>query len=111
MGQTELMFVIRWFHFLAGITWIGLLYYLNLVNVRFVPNIPAELRPQIVPLNLARVLAWFRHSAWVTVVAGLVLYYFLYVQTGTTGTPAGKTIGIGMLLGLLMAFNVWFIIW
>src|SRR6266566_4406056 len=70
MGTPEVMFVIRWFHFLAGITWIGLLYYLNLVNVRFVPNIPAEVRPQIVPLNLGRVLAWFRHSAWVTVLMG-----------------------------------------
>ncbi|HEY3115587.1 MAG TPA: urate hydroxylase PuuD [Chloroflexota bacterium] len=112
MGTPEVMFVIRWFHFLAGITWIGLLYYLNLVNVRFVPNIPAEVRPQIVPLNLGRVLAWFRHSAWVTVLMGFLLLYLVYWQRGDVVTSNGaKTIFIGMILGSIMAINVWFIIW
>src|SRR5436190_673504 len=110
------LILFRWFHFLAGITWIGLLYYLNLINVRFVPAIDAAVRPQIVPLNLARVLAWFRHSAWVTVLMGLLIVYMKYWRTGdypggVSSSDAGNTIFIGGLLGILMAINVWAIIW
>jgi uncharacterized membrane protein len=97
----------RWIHFLAGITWIGLLYFFNLVNVRFAPSIDAAIRPQVMPQLLSRALAWFRHSAWVTVVAGLVIYYLKYWQTGIAGTNPGLTIGAGMILGLIMLFNVW----
>jgi uncharacterized membrane protein len=111
-GEQFAMILFRWLHFLAGITWIGLLYYLNLINVRFVPSIEASLRPQIVPLNLARVLAWFRHSAWVTVLMGLLLIYMGHWRTGDiiTSDPA-KTILTGGVLGIIMALNVWVFIW
>ena len=111
-GEQLALILFRWVHFLAGITWIGLLYYLNLVNVRFVPAIEASLRPQIVPLNLARVLAWFRHSAWVTVLMGLIIIYMSYWSPGhDMGTNANKTISTGGLLGIIMALNVWIFIW
>ena len=111
-GEAFAQILFRWIHFLAGITWIGLLYYLNLVQVRFVPSIDAALRPQIVPLVLSRVMAWFRHSAWVTVLAGFVLIYLKYWQIGdVVGTNPAKTIFTGMLLGLIMVFNVWVLIW
>src|SRR5438309_3898929 len=111
-GQAFLLILFRWIHFLAGITWIGLLYFLNLVNVRFVPNLDATIRPTVVPVLLVRVLAWFRHSAWVTVLAGLVLIYSLYWQRGDiVTTDNAKTIFIGMILGALMLFNVWVLIW
>lgn len=111
-GEQFAMIIFRWIHFVAGITWIGLLYYLNLVNVRFVPNIDAALRPQIVPLNLGRVLAWFRHAAWLTVLAGLLMAYLRYWRSGDVATsdPA-KTILAGGVLGIIMAINVWAIIW
>jgi uncharacterized membrane protein len=111
-GEQFAMILFRWLHFLAGITWIGLLYYLNLVNVRFVPSIEASLRPQIVPLNLSRVLAWFRHSAWVTVLMGLLMAYMLYWRSGDVMTSNNaRTILTGGLLGILMAINVWVLIW
>jgi uncharacterized membrane protein len=111
-GQAFWMFVFRWIHFLAGITWIGLLYFLNLVNVRFAASLDASVRPTIVPPLLTRVLAWFRHSAWVTALAGLVLIYLLYWQRGDiVTTDNAKTIFTGMILGLIMAINVWVLIW
>jgi uncharacterized membrane protein len=105
--------LVRWIHFLAGITWIGLLYYLNLVNVRFAASLDASIRPTVMPPLLSRVLAWFRHAAWITVLAGLVLFYLIYAPGGTVnwGANSTKTILIGGLLGIIMAFNVWVLIW
>ena len=111
-GQQFLMFVLRWIHFLAGITWIGLLYFLNLVNVRFAASIDASVRPTVVPPLLTRVLAWFRHAAWVTVLAGLILIWMMYWQRGDiVTTDNAKTIFTGMILGLIMLFNVWVFVW
>jgi uncharacterized membrane protein len=111
-GQAFLLILIRWIHFLAGITWIGLLYFLNLVNVRFAASLDAAVRPTIVPPLLTRVLAWFRHAAWLTVVAGLLLAYLVYWQRGDfVTTDAAKTILTGGILGIIMAFNVWVLIW
>jgi uncharacterized membrane protein len=108
----EALIVTRWIHFVAGITWIGLLYFFNFVNVRAMANIDQTARPHVVTTLLPRALAWFRHSAWVTVVAGLVLIYGLYWANGDVFTSNGaKTIFSGMVLGLIMLFNVWGIIW
>jgi uncharacterized membrane protein len=104
--------LLRWFHFLAGIVWIGFLYYLNLVNVRMMPSLDAGIRPTLIGANLARVMAWFRHSAWVTVLVGLLLYYWIYLRAGVSMTdPKFITISLGGLLGLIMVFNVWVFIW
>jgi uncharacterized membrane protein len=114
MLSNEVLIVVRWFHFLAGITWIGLLYWFNLVNVNFMKTLDATTRPVVVPALLPRALFWFRHSAWVTVLLGFVLVYGLYWQTNRidlANDNGFKTIFSGMLLGLVMLFNVWMIIW
>jgi uncharacterized membrane protein len=112
MLPAEVLIVTRWIHFVAGITWIGLLYWFNLVNVNFMKTLDAGTRPAVVPNLLPRALFWFRHSAWVTVLAGLVLIYGLYWARGDIVTSdSARTIFAGMLLGLVMLFNVWFLIW
>jgi uncharacterized membrane protein len=105
-------FLFRWVHFLAGITWIGLLYFFNFVNAPFMRVLDASARPLVIPTLLPRALAWFRHAAWVTVLAGFVIIWIKYWQYGNIiTTPNAKTIFVGMLLGLIMLFNVWMIIW
>jgi uncharacterized membrane protein len=112
MLSNEVLIVTRWIHFVAGITWIGLLYWFNFVNVRSMASMDAVARPHIVTTLLPRALAWFRHSAWVTVAAGLVLIYGLYWSSGDITTSLGaRTIGSGMVLGLIMLANVWMVIW
>lgn len=108
----EVLIVTRWVHFVAGITWIGLLYWFNFVNVRTMATIDQAARPHIVGTLLPRALAWFRHSAWVTCAAGLLLIYGLYWANGDVVTSkSARTILFGMVLGLIMLFNVWMIIW
>jgi uncharacterized membrane protein len=108
----EGMIVVRWVHFVAGITWIGLLYFFNFVNVRTMATIDQGARPAVLTTLLPRALAWFRHSAWVTVLAGLFLIYNLYWGHGDfLDSNGAKTIGAGALLGILMLINVWAVIW
>lgn len=108
----EVLWVVRWVHFVAGITWIGLLYWFNLVNVPFQRVVDASLKPQVNPPLLRRALAWFRHSAWVTVLAGLILIWFLYWSRGDiVDSNSAKTILVGALLGIAMLVNVWAVIW
>ena len=108
----EVLIVDRWIHFVAGITWIGILYWFNLVNVRTMATIDATARPHVVTTLLPRALFWFRHSAWVTVLAGLIMIYGLYWSSGDFITSNGaKTIFVGMLLGIAMLGNVWGVIY
>jgi uncharacterized membrane protein len=100
-------------HVLSGITWIGLLYYFNLVQMPVMPKIPAELKPAVGKFIAPEALFWFRWSALSTVITGLIVatlngyvHEALMLKVGMT-----RTIGTGMWLGLIMAFNVWFIIW
>jgi uncharacterized membrane protein len=114
MLPAEVLIVVRWVHFLAGITWIGLLFWFSLVNVNFMKTLDATTRPVVVPQLLTRALFWFRHSSWVTVLVGFVLIYGLYWQTGRADLvhdDGFKTIVAGMVLGLVMLFNVWFVVW
>jgi len=85
-------------------TWIGLLYYFNLVQIPIVPNIPAELKPAIGKYIAPEALFWFRWSALATVVTGLIVF-------STSSAVHNFTIITGAILGLIMAFNVWYIIW
>jgi uncharacterized membrane protein len=108
----EVLFGIRWVHFVAGITWIGLLYWFNLVNVPFQRVLDPSAKPQVNPPLLVRALAWFRHSAWVTVFAGLLLIWGLYWSRGDlVDSDSAKTILVGAILGLVMLANVWSLIW
>lgn len=93
------------FHVLSGILWIGLLYYFNLVQIPTMPKIPAELKPAVGKYIAPEALFWFRWSAAATVLFGLIVAGMLPKELIT------PTLVIGMILGLIMAFNVWFIIW
>ena len=72
--SSNLLFVLRWLHIMAGITWIGHLYFFNFVNVPFQAVLEKELKPKVNPLLLARALWWFRWGAMATFVFGIVLF-------------------------------------
>ena len=107
----------RYLHVLAGVMWIGLLWYLNFVQIPSMPKIPDEQKPAIGKVIAPAVLFWFRWAALATILTGLIVAYLNgYVHQAMAlgiGSGGGKNtaIGIGMWLGLIMAFNVWFIIW
>jgi uncharacterized membrane protein len=106
-------FFMRWLHILSGVMWIGILWYFNFVQAPTVPKIePVEHRAAITKFILPNALFWFRYGALATVVTGLLLAWMngYLLQSLTLQRPA-LAIGIGMWLALIMAFNVWFIIW
>lgn len=98
----------RWTHFLAGITWIGLLYFFNLINAGFLKGLDAAQKGVVIPRLMPSALWWFRHGATVTVLAGLVLIFMLHPSLSGTGD---KAIWIGGILGIIMMINVHAIIW
>ena len=104
--------IFRWLHVFFGITWIGLLYYFNFVQIPTMPEIPAELKPGVSKHIAPKALFYFRWGAAFTVLTGLILAY-LYGEEKSLmlNDPSNRLIGIGMWLALIMAFNVWFIIW
>jgi uncharacterized membrane protein len=110
-------FVARWLHVISGILWIGLLYYFNFVQIPSMPKIPDEQKPAIGKVIAPEALFWFRWAAMSTIIFGIILallnrYFVDAVLLGITSGGGGKTmIGIGMWLGTIMWFNVWFIIW
>ena len=107
----------RYFHVLSGVMWIGLLWYLNFVQIPSMPKFTDEQKSAITKVIAPAVLFWFRWAALATIVTGLIVAYLNgYVHQALMlgiGNGGGKNtaIGIGMWLGLIMAFNVWFIIW
>ncbi len=106
--------VFRWLHTFFGILWIGLLYYLNFVQVPTMPSIPAELKKGVTGYIAPKVFFFFRWAALLTVVTGLVVAGhngYLVPALTFAGEGGVQLIGIGMWLALIMAFNVWFIIW
>ena len=106
--------VLRWLHLFFGVLWIGLLYYLNFVQVPLMPSIPAEQKCAVTGHIAPKVLFYFRWAALLTVVTGLCIAYVTgYAHQALTFTGEGNVnlIGAGMWMALIMAFNVWFIIW
>ena len=107
----------RYFHVLSGIMWIGLLWYLNFVQIPSMPKFTEEQKPAIIKIIAPAVLFWFRWAALSTIITGLIVAYLNgYIHEALVlgiGSGGGKStaIGIGMWLGLIMAYNVWFIIW
>ena len=104
--------VLKWLHVFFGVTWIGLLYYFNFVQTPTMPTIPAELKPGVSKYIAPKALFYFRWGAAMTVLTGLLLAWSYHeLRRALTLDPSARLIGIGMYLALIMAFNVWFIIW
>ncbi|MGL6044016.1 MAG: urate hydroxylase PuuD [Sandaracinobacteroides sp.] len=102
----------RFLHVLTGIMWIGLLYYFNFVQIPTMPKVPAELKPAVSKYIAPEALFWFRWAALFTVVTGLIVSMLSgYMIEALTLQAPYRMIGLGMWLALIMAFNVWFIIW
>ena len=110
-------FLFRWLHVLSGVMWIGLLWYFNFVQIPNMANIEADQRPAITKVIAPAALFWFRWGAMSTIVTGLILAWLSgYVVDAiligiTSGVAKHTAIGIGMWLGTIMWFNVWFVIW
>ena len=112
-------FLFRWLHVLSGIMWIGLLYYFNFVQIPNMPNIPDDQKPAVGKVIAPAAVFWFRWGAMATIITGLILawlqgYIWNALSLGITtdfGAPRDTIIGIGMWLGIIMWFNVWFVIW
>ena len=107
------LFFMRWLHIGSGVMWIGLLWYFNFVQTPSMPKIPDEHKPAISKVIAPAALFWFRWAALSTVVTGLLVASMTpgYLVGALSLTPGYRAIGIGMWLALVMAFNVWFVIW
>ncbi len=106
--------IFRWLHLFFGVLWIGLLYYLNFVQVPTMPSIPAEQKGAITSHIAPNVLFYFRWAALLTVITGLVIAYvngYIHQALSFSGEGNVNLIGVGMWMAIVMAFNVWFIIW
>jgi uncharacterized membrane protein len=106
-------FFFRWLHVLSGVMWIGILWYFNFVQTPSMPKIPDEQKPAVSKVIAPTALFWFRWGAMATLITGLILanmYPGYFVRAISLQAP-NTAIGIGMWLGLIMWFNVWFIIW
>ena len=121
---SNLQILLRWIHVIAGITWVGHLYFFNFVNVPLQGTLGGDVKKVVNPAMLGRAFWWFRWAAMVTFIAGLILFTQLYMYTPGVGfgpselfsTADGMTgrawwILLGMFLGFAMWGNVWFVIW
>jgi uncharacterized membrane protein len=121
---SNLHLLFRWLHVIAGIVWIGMLYFFNFVNVPLQGLLDDAGKKAVNPKLLPRALWWFRWGAMITFLAGLVLFTMNYMYTPGAGfgpsplfsdenglTSRAVWILMGMLFGTIMWFNVWFIIW
>ena len=109
--------IARYTHVIVGIMWIGLLWYFNFVQIPNMAKIPDEQKPAIGKVIAPAALFYFRWAAAFTILSGLILAALNgYLHDAMTlsigsGIPKHTAIGIGMWLGIIMAFNVWFVIW
>ena len=112
----------RYLHVISGVMWIGLLWYFNFIQIPNMPNIPDEQKPAIGKVIAPAALFWFRWAAMATLITGLLtlgLYYghersisaLTFTLTSSYSDPQALTIGIGMWLAIIMAYNVWMVIW
>ena len=105
-------FVFRWLHVLSGVMWIGLLWYFNFVQTPSMPKIPDEQKPAVSKVIAPTALFWFRWGAMATIVTGLIVALMNgYLGQALSLQKGYHAIGLGMWLGAIMWFNVWFIIW
>ena len=110
-------FLFRWLHVISGVMWIGILWYFNFVQIPNMPNIPDDQKPAISKVIAPAALWWFRWGAMATLATGIILaalngYLIEAIALGgIDGVMKHTMIGIGMWLGTIMFFNVWFVIW
>jgi uncharacterized membrane protein len=122
-GTAFELFLLRFLHITCGVMWIGLLWYFNFVQIPTMPKVPAELKGGVTGYIAPEALFWFRWGAMGTILFGIILAlrnhylveaYTLDLSEGAAGwpmVPKYLAIGIGMWLGTIMWFNVWFVIW
>jgi uncharacterized membrane protein len=130
-ANTNTMFILRWLHFIAGVMWIGHLWFFNFVNANFAKTLDADSKKKVVPELMPRALFMFRWGAMFTFLTGyiyLIWKQFVATSAGLFGSPPlvaggaraadglfnstwGYWITMGALFGTVMWFNVWFIIW
>ena len=107
-----LAFAFRWLHVMVGVMWIGLLWYFNFVQIPSMPKISDEHKPAISKVIAPEALFWFRYSALLTVVTGLIVAWLNgYGHDALMLGEGYQAIGLGMWLAIVMAINVWFVIW
>jgi len=102
-SENSLAFLVRWIHLLAGVTWIGLLYYFNFIQGEYFKEADAGAKSDIIQKMASRTLWWFRWGAMLTFLSGVYLIYLKHLN--------GMGIMIGATLGIIMFLNVWLIIW
>jgi len=116
LSQAWTSFIFRWLHVISGVMWIGLLWYFNFVQIPSMPKIPDDQKPAVSKVIAPTALFWFRWAALSTVITGLILatlngYIVQALLLGYFKGGQPTYIGLGMWLGLIMAYNVWMIIW
>jgi uncharacterized membrane protein len=111
LSESGFLFLLRWIHFLSGVTWIGLLYYFNFVQTPFFAETEAPVRSGAQQKLLPRALWWFRWGAMITFLSGWI--YLLHWWLGKRGLADPQTwvILLGGIIGSVMWANVWFVIW
>ncbi len=123
--MSKIEFAFRWLHVIAGITWIGHLYFFNWVNAPMQAVLDADAKKAVNPQLMPRALWWFRWGAMITFLSGLILFASIYLYTPGIGfgpnailqgmeggmSDRARWISWGMLFGTIMWFNVWFVIW
>ena len=103
LSENSLAFLLRWVHLLAGVTWIGLLYYFNFIQGEYFKEADGGAKSNVIQLMVPRALWWFRWGAMFTFLSGLYLIYIKHLS--------GMGIMIGVAMGIIMFLNVWLIIW
>jgi len=102
-AENSLAFLTRWVHLLAGVTWIGLLYYFNFIQGEYFKEADGGAKSNVIQLMVPRALWWFRWGAMFTFLSGIYLIYLKHLS--------GMGIMIGVTMGIIMFLNVWLIIW
>jgi len=103
LSDNALAFLLRWVHLLAGVAWIGLLYYFNFVQGEYFKEADGGAKSDAIQKLVPRALWWFRWGAMFTLLSGLLLIYLKHLT--------GMGIMIGVIMGIIMFLNVWLIIW
>ncbi len=104
-GEAAVLIVLRWIHLIAGITWVGLLYFFNLVNFPFLQELDAKQRSLVVPKLMPRALWWFRWSSVVTVLVGIAYWNHIVASDAHNAIAMGQTASAGGMIGSF--FGIW----